>query len=109
VPHSNLAFSIGTRQIHVKATAAKTTACIANPQILRELPGGLDNSGLLALLIVPNADIFVLHWQRAIFGRASPPSVLSMTMVRPKSLVDRYTLSFETEEHSEIVLASSLR
>lgn len=51
VPHPKLAFSIGTRQIHVKATAAKTTACTANPQILRALPGGLDNSGLLALLI----------------------------------------------------------
>jgi hypothetical protein len=51
VSHPILAFSIGTRQIHVKATAAKTTACTANPQILRAVPGGLENSGLLALLI----------------------------------------------------------
>ena len=51
VPHPKLAFSIGTRQIHVKATAEKTTACTANPQILRALPGGIDNSELLAILI----------------------------------------------------------
>lgn len=50
-PHPNLAVSIGTRQIHVKATAVKTIPCIANPQILKALSGGLDKSVLLALLI----------------------------------------------------------
>lgn len=50
-PHPNPAVSIGTRQIHVKDNAAKTTPCTANPQILRALAGGLDKSVLLALLI----------------------------------------------------------